>query len=268
MSDTQADPEAGDYTHFGKILESALRSDNDPRLLVLGGDNINDGSSIGEWELFWNAAGENLYGLLVASAAGNHDNTALLARQFDYPQTAPENNTEGFFYTFSENNVFFLILDSNIMGAGNTSDAEWLRDQLTSSSATRADWRIAVLHHPFYPVADIPKDIQRAEVMRELFLPVMEENGVDLILCGHQHVYSRTAPMQGGVIEENGIIQIMTASGAKGSYSPGDKEYIAQISETSAYLIINAGADELNITAFNYAGEPFDNVQIEKIRRK
>ena len=156
------------------------------------------------------------------------------------------------------------MLDSNIMGAGNASDIEWLRDQLLSSAAANADWRIAVLHHPFWSVADVPRDIQRAEVMRANFLPVMEENNVDLILCGHQHVYSHTVPMLNGIAAENGIMQIMTASGAKESYSPSNREYIAKTSETPVYLIIEAGVKTLTVTAFDSAGKQFDTVQIIK----
>ena len=266
MSDTQADPEIGDYTSFGELLEIAVNHETEPRLLILGGDNINSGSSTEEWDAFWTAAGNNLDDFFVASVAGNHDNDPLLAEKFDLPKIVPGNPTEGFFYTFTENNVFFLMLDSNIMGAGNASDVEWLGNQLSSSVATDADWRIAVLHHPFWTVADIPRDMQRAETMREKFLPLLEEHGVDLILCGHQHVYSRTAPMLSGVgiAAENGIIQIMTASGAKASYSPGEHGYIETIAETPVYLIVEVGTDLLNITAYNDAGEPFDNVQISR----
>jgi len=264
MSDTQADPEVGDYTAFGDLLEQALNHKSQPELLVLGGDNVNNGNQITEWEAFWDAAGSNFDDTIVASVAGNHDNNPLLAEQFNYPQSAPVNNTEGFFYTFLENNVFFIMLDSNIMGAGNASDIEWLRDQLISSAAVNADWRIVVLHHPFWPVADVPRDTQRAEVMRAKFLPVLEENNIDLILCGHQHVYSRTMPMLNGIAAENGIIQIMTASGAKESYSTGDKEYIEIIAETPVYLIIEVSTKTLTITAFESAGEQIDTIQIAK----
>ena len=265
MSDTQADPEIGNYASFGELLKLALEHESKTQLLVLGGDNVNNGNSSQEWETFWATAGENLDGIITASVAGNHDNNPFLAEQFDYPQTAPANTSEGFFYSFSEKNTYFLMLDSNIMGAGNASDIDWLSDQLSSKSATDADWRIVVLHHPFWPIADIPKDTQRAETMRGKFLPVMEENGVDLILCGHQHIYSRTAPMRSGNIEENGIIQIMTASGAKGSYSPGEKDYIEKAAEGPAYLIIEVDVGLMTITAYDKNGEPFDNVRI--IRR-
>jgi len=264
LSDTQANPEIGDYVPFGGLLELALSHESRPKLLVLGGDNVNNGNSAEEWDAFWKATGENLEDVFVASVAGNHDNSQLLAQQFDYPQTAPKKNTEGFFYTFTRSNVFFIMLDSNIMGAGNASDVEWLSEQLASSVAKEADWRIAVLHHPFWPVANVPRDTQRAEIMRDKFLPVLEEYGIDLILCGHQHVYSRTAPMRGEDISEDGIIQIMTASGAKESYTPGEKDYIEIIADTPVYLIIEVSTRMMSLTAFNTDGEPFDSIRIEK----
>jgi hypothetical protein len=51
--------------------------------------------------------------------------------------------------------------------------------------------------------------------MRGHFLPLLEAYGVDLILCGHQHIYSRTLPMKGSEASSGGIVQIMTASGGK-----------------------------------------------------
>ena len=262
MSDTQADPEIGDYKPFGDLLEQALDHESQPQMLILGGDNVNSGNLSAEWDAFWDAADGMLDDIIVASVAGNHDNDLLLAEQFDYPKTAPVNNTEGFFYSFKESNIFFIMLDSNIMGAGNASDAEWLSDQLSTDDAINADWRIVVLHHPFWTIADIPRDMQRAEVMRDTFLTVLEENGVDLILCGHQHVYSRTTPMLGGDISDNGIIQIMTASGAKESYSPGEKEYIVKSAETPVFLIISTSRRTLDIKALNNVGDQFDSVTV------
>jgi len=175
-----------------------------------------------------------------------------LAEQFDYPETS----AEGFFYTFNEGNVFFLMLDSNIMGGGNAAHAEWVAEQLSSGAAKNADWRIAVTHHPLWPAAEIPKDAQRAQTMREVFLPVMEAGGVDLLLCGHQHVYSRTEP--------GGIVQIMAASGAKESYKPGNMDYIVTAAEAPNYLIIEAGVKTMEITAFDSTGKSFDSFLLSK----
>jgi len=253
MSDTQADPGVGDYTAVGELLDKALAHESAPRLIVLGGDSVNDGSSAAEWADFWAASDGITDDVTIAAVAGNHDSGPLLAEQFDYPETT----AEGYFYTFTEGNVFFLMLDSNIMGGGNRDHALWIEEQLASESAKNADWRIAVAHHPLWPVADIPKDIQRAQTMRDVYLPSMEGK-IDLFLCGHQHSYARATDM--GI----GFIQIMAASGAKGSYKAGDMEYIITTAEAPNYLIIEAGAKALDITSFDSAGSELDGVSVIK----
>jgi len=264
MSDLQADPETGDYSAIGGLLDKALAHDSQPRLLVLGGDSVNDGSSAAEWADFWAAAGGRLDGVTVATAAGNHDSAPLLAEQFDYPESAPAASTEGYFYTFTEGGAFFLMLDSNIMGGGNATHAEWIKEQLASDAAKGANWRIAVTHHPLWPAAEIPKDVQRAETMREVFLPLMSSGDVDVLLCGHQHMYSLAAPVPAWDATESNVIQVMAASGGKGSYKAANVDYIETAAEAPNYIIAEADAKTLNITAFDKEGAAFDVIQIDK----
>ncbi|MCL1827881.1 MAG: metallophosphoesterase [Oscillospiraceae bacterium] len=263
FSDTQAEPETGDYSGVGALISEAVARFS-PELVIFGGDTVNDGGDAGEWRDFKKAAAELLSGPLIAAAPGNHDNYPLLAEQFDYPSYAPEAPGEGFFYSFSRDGVFFIVLDSNIMGAANKTDIDRLRNDLSDKAAILADWRIAVMHHPVWPVTDNPKDTQRAETMREYFLPVLEEHGVDLILCGHQHVYSRSFPMHGDNVSKYGpgIIQIMAASGAKESYAAAERDYITSLGDAPNYLSVTASARELRVTACNGNHEPFDKTVI------
>ncbi len=80
-------------------------------------------------------------------------------------------------------------------------------------SQTDKTYKIVMFHHPAYPAIEIPKDSQRAEVIRKNFVPVMERGGVDLVLGGHQHVYMRTHPLRDGQRSENGIVYLMGYSG-------------------------------------------------------
>jgi len=264
FSDTQASPETGDYSGFGEMLATAVTKAENPDLVIFGGDTVNDGGDADEWRAFWEAAAQPLSGLVTAAIPGNHDNYPLLAKQFDYPDKAPAGQGEGYFYSFDTGPVHFIMLDSNIMGAGNERDVEWLRNDLESAEAQQSVWRIAVMHHPMWPVVDNPKDAARAETMRELFLPLLADYGTDLILCGHQHVYARTLPMSGDTAAPDGvgIIQIMAASGSKEAYTAGAFEYISASAGAPNYLCITADDDVLSVIAFNAGGEPFDVVTI------
>jgi len=266
FSDTHPNPDYLDYTGVGRLLAQAASRNEKPELILFGGDTVDDGADETQWSDFWQAVGASLDGLTTAAVAGNHDSSALLAEQYDYPNRAPERPGEGYFYSFSMEPVFFLMLDSNIMGAANQHDIEWLQNELQSEAARQADWRIIVSHHPMWPVTDTPRDIQRAETMREYFLPILEENDVALILCGHQHVYSRTLPMRGGALANDGvgIVQIIAASGDKASYTVGERDFVAVTDIAPNYLLLVADDKSLTITAFNGDHKTIDELSIAK----
>jgi len=266
FGDTQPNPSEIDYTSVGKLISEAAAIADKPGLIILGGDTVDDGGDEAQWREFRYAAGAALEGSIVAAVPGNHDNYHLLALQFDYPDAAPEMPGEGFFYTFQVESVFFIMLDSNIMGAANQRDINWLENELKSETAQQADWRVAVMHHPMWTITDTPRDTQRALTMSENFLPLLETHGVSLILCGHQHVYARTVPMSGGAIapDGEGIVQIMAASGDKASYSAGERDFIAASAEAPNYLLLTADSESIIITAFDGEHNVIDQFTILK----
>ena|GEM_PF-2600370 len=267
MSDTQADPLTGDYSAFGAMLARAV-ADRKPELLLLGGDTVNDGADEDEWRAFWDAAGPALEGLAVAAAAGNHDNKTLLAGQFTLPDAAPEQPGRGWFYSFDMSNVHFIVLDSNIMGAAKAEDIAWLEADLAGEAAASADWRVAVCHHPFLTVIASPKDEARAQTMRDSFLPLLIEYGVDLLLVGHQHNYARSLPMRGSEparpdstsarAGESGLVQVMVASGGKASYTHDARPYLALTAEAPNYLALSADFGTLSVAAYDADGVVID----------
>ena len=102
--------------------------------------------------------------------------------------------TEAYF-SFDYANVHFICLDSH--DSDRSADGammQWLKADL---AATQRDWIIAFFHHPTYTKGthDSDKDSDsggRMNDMRQIFLPVLEKGGVDLILVGHSHVYERS----------------------------------------------------------------------------
>jgi len=265
FSDTQPDPETGDFTNIALLLKQAIARDESPELIIFGGDTVNHGDDA-DWSDFWQAVGDSLDEITTAAVAGNHDIYTVQRRMFDHP--SPKIQTEpgdGWNYSFSQGPVFFVMLDSNYMGAANTSDIKWLENELKSDAARQAHWRIAVMHHPMWTVSEIPRDIQRAETMREHFLPIFEEFGIDLILCGHQHVYSRTLPMRGDSVtpDGHGIVQIMAASGDKHSYSITERDFIAASAQAPNYLLLTADENSLNIIAYDNTHTEIDSYTID-----
>lgn len=99
------------------------------------------------------------------------------------------------YYAFDYANIHFICLDSHDSDrSANGAMMQWLKADL---AATQRDWIIAFFHHPTYTKGthDSDKDSDsggRMNDMRAIFLPVLEQGGVDLILTGHSHVYERS----------------------------------------------------------------------------
>jgi hypothetical protein len=136
------------------------------------------------------------------TALGNHDTAQATEFVDTYPYfdivTLPKNGEAGGFpsgtehyYSFDYGNIHFICLDS-ITGGRTTNSAMyiWLTNDLASVTAK---WIIAYWHHPPYTKGSHDSDYETELIeMRQVFLPVLEQGGVDLVLGGHSHVYERS----------------------------------------------------------------------------
>lgn len=241
MSDTQARPAdaytAADYAGFAALLAAARQRAPEASLLLLTGDTVNDGADEAEWAAWFEAAGDALSGLTVLAAEGNHDRRGLVYDKFPRPKGA--NVHRGSFWSWERGGVHFLVLDSSLMGAAEPQDMEWVEQDLAGCGC---DIIVALMHHPAWPALDIEKDNERAAVMRENFLPLFEKYGVELVLCGHQHVYMRTAP-------QNGVTYVMLASGPKEYAGAAAPEWAEVMTQEPAYMIgqVTDGGLELEV---------------------
>ena len=102
------------------------------------------------------------------------------------------------YYSFDYANVHFICLDSMTQSrATNGPMANWLRLDL---AATTNQWLIAYWHHPPYTIGSHYSDnIYEPEMweMRQNIVPILEAGGVDLVLCGHSHIYERSYLLHG-----------------------------------------------------------------------
>lgn len=121
-------------------------------------------------------------------------------------------NTE-LYYSYDYGNAHFLSLNSELGSVFNSSHdwigaspffsfngsafTQWLQADLT---ATDKPWKVAYFHQP--PHTDGSHDSDQfwevnMKAMREIISPILESYGVDLIICGHSHVYERSYLING-----------------------------------------------------------------------
>jgi hypothetical protein len=156
----------------------------------------------------------NVFGTLFRQTAlwptiGNHETWGGVSPSGQIPYldifTLPTNGEAGGvasgtedYYSFDYANIHFICLDSMTESrATNGPMANWLRLDLV---ATTNQWIIAYWHHPPYSCglhySDNPYEPEMSE-MRQNIVPILEAGGVDLVLCGHSHIYERSYLLHG-----------------------------------------------------------------------
>lgn len=231
-------------------------------------------------------------GPLSGHAAGSGDGSAYIdSSRSDSERSAPAQNNaaldvrsaavsvksdqqlaeelRGDFYYFDQGSCRFIMTDSSFLtderkerlGTRSWQLCEkkiedWIARTLEESPKL---WNIVVTHHPPYGMHD--RDTVSPQ-LREMWVPVMEAHGADLVLCGHQHMYMRTEAI-------GGIVYVMGNSGNMKSavYEKMDTlpDYCMVLSGNGPnYQIIDAGRRKLQLTSYDADGLIIDRFTIRK----
>lgn len=203
-----------DYPTQKAVRDAYLRQAKTKQaaLILTLGDNAYSRGSDGQYEKgFFEVYRDLLKHTVVWPSLGNHDTrTANSAFEsgpyyeiFALPRAGEAGGVSsltGAYYSFDYGNVHFICLnsaDSDRSESGLMMD--WLRRDL---QAKRKTWTVAYWHHPPYSKGSHDSDVTEPDdaamtEMRETFLPVLEKGGIDLILCGHSHLYERSYLLEG-----------------------------------------------------------------------
>ncbi|MBS1607856.1 MAG: metallophosphoesterase family protein [Bacteroidetes bacterium] len=179
--------------------------------LLLGDNAYSTGSDAEYTNNFFGIYGNNiLKNHKLYSAPGNHDyanNTANKAsRTMPYYSnfTTPQNaecggiaSNKPNYYSYDIGNIHFLSLDSwgtesdaSHMGLAISAIKTWVTSDL---AANTKKWVIAYWHHGGYTKGSHDSDGESELVnIRQNFATFLESKGVDMIICGHSHVYERS----------------------------------------------------------------------------
>jgi len=169
--------------------------------LMLGDNAYNSGTE-GEYQAgLFNIYTNQLRNLVFWSTLGNHDSIAVNPSgnnpYFDILSLPKSGEAGGvasgteYYYSFDHANIHFICLDSMVSSrATNGPMFNWLTNDLANITA---DWIIAFWHHPAYSKGSHNSDTDsQLTQMRQVFVPLLERAGVDLVLAGHSHCYERS----------------------------------------------------------------------------
>lgn len=242
---------SNDEIEWQKTLTKGLDYFPNTDFIISAGDQVNTASNEVQYAGFLNHNG--FKSIPLATVVGNHDTASAAYNQhFNITNAGTYGTTAaGSDYWYVYNNALFLNLNSNNLS---TAEHKAFMEEAIQKNP-QADWKFVIFHHSIYSVASHANDkdiLQR----REALVPVFKELDIDVVLMGHDHVYTRSFIMDGfnpivetnsdgtplkSVLDPEGVLYV-TANSATGS------KYYAIKNQTFEFAAVKTQENVPNIS--------------------
>lgn len=205
-----------DKVDFGKSIEKARKLD--PHFYLSMGDNVEIANLEGEYDYFLD---NDLYKERVfSSVVGNHETyvndkdghsqrNTVFADHFYLPNESKlgsiskvnEDGTAYYIpgdYYYSYGDTLFININSNVLDS--KEHEAFIKDAIEKATKERGknfSWKVVSFHHAPYSTATHTSDKDILQRRHEL-VKIFNENGIDIVLNGHDHIYTRTGQMIAG----------------------------------------------------------------------
>ena len=202
----QSNAVANDSYNWSQTLKKIQSAGTD--FIVSAGDQIQTtkkkapgkSSTTSEIEYAGYLSPDTLASLPVATTVGNHDaDNANYQYHFNVPNLSNlgDNKKVGGDYYFTYGDVLFMMLNTQ-----DTNSAEHIQF-IKETVAENADckWKVVTLHQDIYGSAEHSNEPEIVN-LRYALTPTFEKYGVDAVLTGHDHAYSRSKFLSGNQIEK------------------------------------------------------------------
>lgn len=227
---------------------------------------LNGFSDVFSWLPFWPSPGNHDYNTVWEESAFlgiPYSNIPLEDHEgpyFDLVHVPTEAEAGGFpselelFYSFDYGDVHFLSLNSEVFDFAQTFEGidrmkQWIEQDLIQNTRT---FTIAYFHQPPYSKGSHDSDdafelVMKA--MRERVIPLLESYDIDLVVCGHSHVFERSKLIHGHYGNSFSFDpSTMLKDGSNGNFSQGNayhKDGYSNTPDGTVYVVCgNSGSKE------------------------
>ena len=202
----QSDSVRSDAFNWEATLNAAMEKTNEQASFVVSaGDQIqttkkkspNKSADKSEIEYTGYLSPDVLKSLPVATTVGNHDaDNANYTYHFNTPNSSElgSNGIVGGDYYFTYGDALFMMLNTQDT---NVAEHKQFIEQAVAENPD-CTWRIVTLHQDIYGSAEHSNEPEITNLRYQL-VPYFEANDVDVVLTGHDHAYSRSQLLKGGV---------------------------------------------------------------------
>jgi acid phosphatase type 7 len=218
-------------------------------LMLITGDIAYDSGTLEQFEEHFFAMYEPLLASLpVFPTSGNHDyetsDASPYRAVFSLPDDGEPSGRERW-YSFDWGDAHFVALDTEKVG---DEQAAWLDQNLARN---HKPWTIVYAHRGPYSSGSHGG----SSAFRQLFSPILEAHGVQLVLSGHDHNYERTVPI-------GGVTHVVTGGGGRGTRGVGSSEFTAFSLDVLHFVYVTIDGPDLRLYAIDATGQEFDFAHI------
>lgn len=242
------------------LFRSIHRQHPDVSFWALGGDVI-ERPTDAYWS-YWYSTMDSVAGKIpFIAATGNHEYLKGVIKKLDprwtYSFSNPENGPKDFAgrsYVVNFKDLCYIVIDTDgIQGAPSLyRHRQWLKKILAASDKK---WKIVMMHHPVYSV----REGRNNYYVRYTFKPLFEQYGVDLVLQGHDHGYSRITTKT-KEHQKTSPVYIVSSSSPK-AYNIGFARIHDRLgSDLQLYQYITIHGDTLRYRAYTPTQELYDDL--------
>ncbi|MEI8274303.1 MAG: metallophosphoesterase [Paludibacter sp.] len=233
--------------------------------LFSGDVTANSGTGT-NWDTWFSSGTSLISQKLLYHCEGNHDsnangNEAVYLTQFILP-----NNKQ--YYTFNYGNAVFIVLNSEV--PTDATQLTWLKTTLAAN--VDKTWKVVMFHKPFYTIGTHAADMTS---YKSTWWKVFDDNGVDIIFNGHDHMYERSKPINLNVNATapvstygsgptQGRCQIVCGGSGAPLYTGTITNMIDQYSSTYHFCKINVVGNTLTDSTFDSTGKLIDTFVLQK----
>lgn len=248
-TDTLATP---DYVFWhDSILKVSENFDAD--LYLSAGDQVNIFDLESDYEHFIT---EQLASTPLAPTVGNHDiGSSVFKEHFYVPNESTAFSSN---YWFKYNNVLFITVN-NFLGTV-SSQLDFIESAVAMNP--ECEWKVLMMHYSPYSAGSHSSE-SIMESIRSTLVPNLNDLGIDLVIGGHDHIYTRSYLMDEGkvapdqsTVDTSGVLYICSGS-AGGKFYDTDKvvtdaDYVAFTHYDASRTVIHIGFTDTSLTLNTY----------------
>lgn len=242
-----------DSFNWNDTVEKAYAKDSNVSFMISAGDQIQSRDKKtadkthatytgNEIEYAGYLLPDRLKSIPVATTVGNHDaNASNYGYHFNTPNESNLGSTyAGGDYYFNYGNTLFIMLNTNNTNV--TEHSNFIKEAVASNK--NAKWKVVTLHQDIYGSGVEHSNEPEIIELRYNLVPILEENGIDVVLTGHDHTYSRSYILKGGVKDESKMLTTDEYDDYIDGKTPIDDKYNNYLSSIEDANAVKSGDTE------------------------